>query len=151
MINSVNNKPIHLQNKPTFSKVVDQISMKVDNQKRNLPLSQREDIPQELKQFAEDQEAIFANQMIKEMRKTIQQDSPDGPAQNYYKSILDDERSKIMAKQGIGLKDVILDQIVPQHLKNKITPNNLESNKHKVTMYQQAKAMEPSPQETNNE
>lgn len=70
-------------------------------------------------QFAEGQERIFTNHLLKEMRKTIHPVETESSAQQYYKSMMDDELSKIMSESesGIGIKDVVLDQIYPQYKK----------------------------------
>ena len=50
------------------------------------------------------------------MRKTIHTAEKDSSAQSYYKSIMDDELAKTMSESstGVGIKDVVLDQIYPQ-------------------------------------
>lgn len=65
-------------------------------------------------------ETSFTSHMLKEMRKTIPKETPDSSSMDYYNSLLDQERAEIMAKSdsGLGVKKVILDQIVPQHLKH---------------------------------
>lgn len=89
-------------------------------------------VPKAYTDIAEGMETQFINHMMNEMRKTVHSEKPDSNANKYYKSLLDHERSKIMAAtdNGIGLKDVILDQIVPQHLKASANPDA-------VRMYQQ--------------
>ncbi len=69
--------------------------------------------------IAENYEAQFIQHMLKEMRKTVSKSDPEGAAMNYYNSILENERSRSMAKQGLGIKDMILKQIRPQALLNK--------------------------------
>jgi Rod binding domain-containing protein len=65
-------------------------------------------------------EKQFIRHMIDEMQKTVKSQEEQGPGAQYYKSLLADKRSDIMAQveNGIGLKEIILDQIVPTHLKN---------------------------------
>ena len=67
-------------------------------------------------------EANFTSHMLQEMRKTIPKESPDSSATEYYNSLLDYERAQLMAKSdsGLGVKKVILDQIVPEHLKHNL-------------------------------
>lgn len=92
-----------------------------------------EGIPKEYIEVAESMEAQFSNHLLQEMRKTIDKENPDGPAMNYYNSLMDNERSKIMAKGegSLGLKKVILDQIYPEHLRQK--------KNHAVKMYKEHK------------
>jgi Rod binding domain-containing protein len=70
--------------------------------------------------IAESMEANFTSQLLKEMKKTIPKETPDSPAMDYYNSLLDSEMAQTMAKSdnGLGVKKVILDQIVPQHMKH---------------------------------
>jgi Rod binding domain-containing protein len=71
-------------------------------------------------EIAEGMEASFTSHMLSEMRKTIPKESPDSSAMDYYTSMLDSERSQLMAKSntGLGVKKIILDQIVPNHMKH---------------------------------
>lgn len=70
--------------------------------------------------IAEGMEANFTSYMLQEMRKSIPKESPDSSAMEYYNSLLDYERAQTMAKSdsGLGVKKVILDQIVPQNMKH---------------------------------
>lgn len=71
-------------------------------------------------EIAEGMETTFTSHMLAEMRKTIPKESPESSSMNYYNSLLDSERAQLMAKSesGLGVKKVILDQIVPQHMKH---------------------------------
>ncbi len=79
---------------------------------RTSPVKPYEDI-------AEGMEANFTSHMLAEMRKNIPKEEQDSSAMEYYNSLLDYERAQLMAQSnsGLGVKKVILDQIVPQHLK----------------------------------
>ncbi len=78
-------------------------------------------IPEEYHKIAEGMETQFLNYMIGQMKKGVNKKEQDSQATSYYNSLLDYERSMLASKQnnGIGLKKVILDQIVPQHLKRR--------------------------------
>jgi Rod binding domain-containing protein len=69
--------------------------------------------------IAEGMEANFTSHMLAEMRKTVPKESPDSSAMDYYNNLQDYERAQLMAKSdsGLGVKKIILDQIVPEHLK----------------------------------
>jgi Rod binding domain-containing protein len=71
-------------------------------------------------EIAEGMEANFTSYMLQEMKKTVPKETPDSTAQEYYNSLLDGERAQLMAQSdnGLGVKKIILDQIVPQHLKH---------------------------------
>lgn len=82
-------------------------------QQRTNPVKPYEDI-------AEGMETSFTSHLLAEMRKSIPKETPDSSAMDYYNSLLDYERAQLMAKSdsGLGVKKVILDQIVPNHLKH---------------------------------
>jgi Rod binding domain-containing protein len=71
-------------------------------------------------EIAEGMETNFTSYMLAEMRKAVPKENADTPAMDYYNSLLDYERAQTMAKSdsGLGIKKVILDQIVPQHMKH---------------------------------
>jgi Rod binding domain-containing protein len=79
----------------------------------------REEQLKPYKEVAEGIETQFSQQMIEQMRKSIPRESEPSSAQQYYESLMDYEYAKSMAQSdtGIGLKRVIMDQIVPTHLK----------------------------------
>ena len=60
-------------------------------------------------------EENFIKFMIEKMRKSVPTTEKDSTAQSYYKSLIDQERAKIMASTngGIGLQKLILEQISP--------------------------------------
>lgn len=99
---------------------------------RKLPESKYKNVPKPYLDVAQGMETQFINHMMNEMNKTVKSEQPDSSAEKYYKGLLDNERAKIMAQteNGIGLKEIILDQILPQHLKASNNPNA-------VKMYQQ--------------
>ncbi len=73
--------------------------------------------PQQLKQVAQQFEAIFIQQMFKEMRNTV----PDagllekGNADDIYTQLQDAEAAKMMAQHGgIGLADLMLKQLLDE-------------------------------------
>lgn len=86
------------------------------------PIS-REEMLKPYVDVAEGLETQFSNHMIDQMRRSIPREGEPSSAEQYYESLMDYERAKTMAQSdsGIGLKRVILEQIVPAHLKQ--TPN----------------------------
>ena len=77
-------------------------------------------IPQQYVKVAQGLEEQFAKFMIDEMEKTTgKQDS--STAENYYQSLLNSQRAKIMAETsgGLGLQEMILEQIYPAKFRNK--------------------------------
>ncbi len=94
--------------------------MKITPDTRALPTNAPKTNPiKPYEQIAEGMETTFTQHMLAEMRKTIPKEGQDSPAMDYYNSLLDTERAQLMAQSntGLGVKKVILDQIVPQHMK----------------------------------
>lgn len=98
-----------------------------DFSKQNISKNKYVGVPKEYLKIAEGMEAQYINHMLNELNKTIIQENPDSAAEQYYKSLINSERAEIMAKSenGIGLKDLILDQIYPQHMRQKIPAQNI--------------------------
>ena len=88
-------------------------------------------VPKDYMRVAEGMEAQFTNHLLNQMRKTVHSVEPETQAGKMYKSMLDDERSKLMANSnsGLGIKDLVLDQIYPQYKQ--------ASNQQAVQMYKQ--------------
>jgi Rod binding domain-containing protein len=80
-------------------------------------------------EIAEGMETSFTSHLLKEMRDTIPKESPDSSAMEYYNSLMDYERAQLMAKSdtGLGVKKVILDQIVPTHMKHYLKNSHPEN------------------------
>jgi len=73
--------------------------------------------PEKLKESAQQFEAIFIQQMFKEMRNTIPDDGliQRGNADDIYAQLQDMEAAKITAQQGgIGLADMMMQQLLKQ-------------------------------------
>jgi Rod binding domain-containing protein len=96
------------------------VRVKINQQAQAHSISQRTNPVKPFEDVAEGMEASFTSHMLAEMRKTIPKETPDSSAMEYYNSLLDYERAQSMAKSdsGLGIKKVILDQIVPQHMKH---------------------------------
>ena len=79
----------------------------------------REEQIRPYKDVAEGMEAQFNSYMIERMKGSVAKDSESSTASNYYESLQDYERAKIMSEthDGVGLKKMILEQILPAHLK----------------------------------
>lgn len=85
-------------------------------------------VPKEYMQVAEGMETQFANHMIQQMEKSINRSKPLNSAEDYYNSLLNYERAKKLATtgDGIGIKDVILDQIYYRHNQRPANYKNIE-------------------------
>jgi Rod binding domain-containing protein len=96
------------------------VRVKITPQANALSTSQKTNPVKPFEEIAEGMEANFTSHMLAEMRKTIPKEEADSSAMEYYNSLMDYERAQLMAKSdsGLGVKKVILDQIVPQHMKH---------------------------------
>lgn len=96
------------------------VRLKINPHSQSLSRIQNSNPVKPFEDIAEGMEANFTSHMLAEMRKTIPKESPDSSAMEYYNSLLDYERAQLMAKSdsGLGIKKVILDQIVPQNMKH---------------------------------
>jgi Rod binding domain-containing protein len=96
------------------------VRLKINPQAQALSATQRSNPIKPYEEIAEGMEANFTAHMLAEMRKTVPKENPDSSALEYYNSLLDFERAQLMAKSdsGLGVKKIILDQIVPQNMKH---------------------------------
>ncbi len=87
---------------------------------RGQPIVSREEQKKPYVELAEGMETQFASHMIEQMRRTIPRDEEPSSAQRYYESLMDQEHAQALAKSdtGLGLKRVVLEQILPAHLKD---------------------------------
>lgn len=94
--------------------------MKINPQAQALTTAQKSNPVKPYEDIAEGMESNFTSHMLAEMRKTVPKETPDSSAMEYYNSLLDYERAQLMAKSdsGLGIKKVILDQIVPHNMKH---------------------------------
>ena len=99
--------------------------------------------PQQLAKYdpylkvAKGMDANFLNFLITKMRESIDKEKDDGQEVKYYTSLLDHEYAKLMAEQneGKGVQEIILDQILPHYLQNRINQNNARNS---IKIYQKA-------------
>lgn len=61
---------------------------------------------QKLARACEEFEAIFIEQMLKAMRRTVE--SSESRQESIYRSLFDEEVSKVLARRGLGLKELLL-------------------------------------------
>lgn len=78
-------------------------------------------IPKAYMKVAKGMETQFVNHMYNELRKSVNKETPESQSEQYYKSMQNYERAKMLSNtdNGIGLKDMILDEIYPKHLREK--------------------------------
>jgi murein DD-endopeptidase MepM/ murein hydrolase activator NlpD len=64
--------------------------------------------PEALKAAAKEMESLFAYEMIKEMRKTVDMAPEKGLGTDTYMSMFDMEIARLFAERGLGLQDILL-------------------------------------------
>lgn len=64
----------------------------------------------------EEFEAIFIEQMLKAMRRTV--NSSESRQEAIYRSLFDEEVSRVLAKRGLGLKELLLGNLQQKVLGN---------------------------------
>ena len=86
-------------------------------------------IPKQYKEVAASMEQQFAEMMLDQMSRTVDEaESENGAAgMDYYKSLQKSERAKTMTMQNnLGLQDVILNQIYPKRIRNEMALKQYE-------------------------
>ena len=84
---------------------------------KNIPHKARhEHVPKEIMEVAQGMETQFIHNLIEELEKSVEKAEPDDSATQYYKSLLNFERAKIMGENqnGLGIKDLIVEQLSPK-------------------------------------
>ncbi len=113
MINKTNTIPISTQVKPQ--------SIKDDSKY----------IPEPYKNVARGMEKQFVEFMLEQMQKTAPSSQTDTASQ-YYQGLMKSERAENMVRHngGLGIQEVILDQVYPKKFRNKFAYNQfLEMNR----------------------
>jgi len=118
------------------------ISLNSTIQIRNKPKVTKPSIPKPYTDVATGMEQQFLNHLIKQMRNTIPKEKKDSVSMEYYNSLLDSERARLMTEKngGLGIQEMILKQILPHHLKQHLKTANL--NKYKSNANSQIRMKE---------
>jgi Rod binding domain-containing protein len=87
-------------------------------------------IPNDFKNVASGIEKQFAEEMLRQMNKTTGQKA-GGSDSKFYKSMLNSERANALAQNngGLGIQDLILDEIYPRRMRNPLAFQNYEQGK----------------------
>ena len=109
----------------------------IQNQKKvdeNKPtsLDPHKFIPEDYKKVAKGLEQQFVQYMVEQMQKTIGKDD-NSTAMNYYKELGQKEQAKLMTetRNGMGIQDLILDEIYPKKFRNQDALNAYKQMKSK--------------------
>lgn len=101
----------------------------------NKTIDDRKYIPKQYQEVAENMEQQFAEFMVNQMNKAVEENDNDnsGGGMDYYKSLQTSERAKMMAKQNnLGLQTVILDQIYPKRMRNEMALKQYEAQADRI-------------------
>ncbi len=106
----------------------------------DLKIQARNDTKSALRPVAEQFEAIFVEQMLKESRKVKLDDGwLDGDKTDFYKDWHDKQFAQsISAKGGLGLADIIVEQLAPKY---PATEQSLKDNKQSAKIIDQAQPL----------
>ena len=76
-------------------------------------------IPQSYMKAAKGMEKQFLEYMVKQMKKTVNRQKEPSTAMNYYDSVMTTEQTEALSDKdgGLGIRQMILDQIYPQHMR----------------------------------
>jgi Rod binding domain-containing protein len=102
--------------------------MEIKSTNHKIPIQQKREvdstqyIPEPYKKVAKGMESQFAQFMFEQMQKTVHSEKPESSADKYYKSLLSQHRAdKLSDRGGLGIQKMILNQIYPTRLRNKMT------------------------------
>lgn len=75
-------------------------------------------IPSAYRDVASGMEKMFSQMMLEHMERTAEKaEEDDSPATKFYSSLQMDQRADAMTEQGLGVQQMILDQIYPKELR----------------------------------
>ena len=98
-------------------------------------IDDRQYIPKQYKEVAAGMEQQFAEMMLDQMSRTVDEAEPEqgGMGMDYYKSLQKTERAKAMtAQNSLGLQDMILDQIYPKRMRNEMALKQYEAQSSRI-------------------
>ena len=114
------------------------MGIEINNQKPiaidHKKIDDRKYIPKQYQEVAENVEQQFAEFMLNQMNKAVDEnETEDGNGMDYYKSLQTSERAKMMSKQNnLGLQSVVLDQIYPKRLRNEMALKQYEAQAERI-------------------
>lgn len=98
-------------------------------------IDDRQYIPKQFKEVAASMEQQFAEMMLEQMGRTVDETAPEGDsgAMDYYKSLQKSERAKAMTEQNnLGLQELILNQIYPKRMRNEVALKQYEEQANRI-------------------
>ncbi len=97
-------------------------------------IDDRQYVPKQYQEVAEGMEQQFAEYMLQQMNKTVnEEDAENAAGMDFYKSMQTSERAKAMAQQNnLGLQEMILDQIYPKRMRNEMALKQYEAQANRL-------------------
>lgn len=93
-------------------------------------------IPKQYQKVAENMEQQFAEYMLSQMNKTVEDSSDNeenSAGMDFYKGLKTTEQAKIMSqKNQLGVQEIILDQIYPKRLRNEFALKQYEAQADRI-------------------
>ena len=89
-------------------------------------------IPDDHKEFAKNLEAQFSQLMFKEMQKAVPKTGTSNTANQFYDSLMLQERAKAMSERGGSkIQEMLLDEVYPQKFRNKANYDQYAQSKNR--------------------
>ncbi|MBC7712486.1 MAG: rod-binding protein, partial [Rhizobacter sp.] len=98
-------------------------------------IDDRKYIPAKYKEVAANMEQQFAEMMIDQMNKTVEEnsDGENDAGMDYYKSMQKSDRAKSLTQQNnLGLQDMILNQIYPKRMRTELGLKQYEAQTNRI-------------------
>ena len=98
----------------------------IDNHQRKNISDDHKFIPKDYKELAGNMESQFAKLMLDQMNNTVDRsEGENDSATNIYRDLLTNEQADLLSKNndGLGLQDIVLDQIYPKKFRNQANLN----------------------------
>ena len=117
------------------------LGIAVNNQQKPKDLNQNKKIddtqyiPKQYKEVAANMEQQFAEMMLDQMARTVEESEPSdgGMGMDFYKSLEKSERAKAMTEQKtLGLQNMILDQIYPKRQRTEMALKQYEAQANRI-------------------
>lgn len=127
----------------TDLKTLSQISQVKKPQKRDTGMKY---VPKDYIDVAKGQERVFAKLMLEQMHKSLNPES--STAMGVYNDLMLEERAKLMTEQheGMGIQEVILDQLYPKKFRNPQALEAYEQMKNKKNIFKKHNIEMTGPQ-----
>lgn len=100
------------------------------NQLKQSPAN-KQFIPEDYKKVARGIEKQFAEEMLRQMTKTTGA-TEGGTDAKFYRSLMESERAQALTQNngGLGIQDMILDEIYPKRMRNELALRQYEQSKN---------------------